>query len=245
MPTYTGTQIARSALREIRILDPIEAGASELIDDAITVGSDLLDTWRKEKLTVSGVTRNVFSLTANTQSYTIGSGGTFNQDWPTAIEKWSVIPDDDAADPDEHNMGRPYTWDQWQSVRVKGTTGAYPTVMYYDRRWSAGLGNCLFYPIQDNGDVDVVLYTHVPAITSLVAATSYNLRPGFHRALKLNLAVELADRYGKAVTTRLEKRAADALASLKRHNIIPKESPTRDEFIIGTRRRGFNVYTGS
>ena len=242
--TYTGTQIVRGALREIRILDPIESGASELIDDAITVGSDLLDTWRTKKLTISGVTRNVYSLTANTQSYTIGSGGGFNQDWPTAIEKWSVIPDDTAANPVEHPIGRPYTWDQWQAVRVKSSTGAYPTTMYYDRRYAAGLGNCLFWPIQTGGAVDVVLYTHVPAITSLVAATSYDLRPGFHRALKLNLAVELADRYGKQVTDRLERRAAMALADLKIHNIIPKESPTRQEFLIGTRLRTFNVRTG-
>ena len=244
MPTYTGTELARGALREIGILDPTEDGLAEQINDAITVGTDLIDEWRTSKLTISGVTRSVYSLTSGTQSYTIGSGGAFNQDWPTRIEFWSRIPDDDATDPVEQPMGRPYTYEQWQQVRIKTQDAAYPDKMYYDAAWAAGLGTCLFHPIPDNNDVDVVLYAYIAAITSLASGTSYNLRPAYAMALKTNLAVEIADRNGREVPPSLLSRARRSIASLKRHNKIILQTPIRPEFVIGQRGRSFNIRTG-
>lgn len=244
MPTYTGTEIVRHALREAGILDPTENGATEYITDGVVVATDLVDEWRTQKLTISGVTRSVYSLTSGTQSYTIGSGGTFDQDWPTKIEYWSRIPDDDATDPVEQPMGRPYTYEQWQQVRVKTTDAAYPDKLYYDSQWSAGLGNCLFHPIPDNNDVDVVLYSYIAGITSIVAATSYNLRPAYAMAFKTNLAVELCDRYGREVPNSLLARARRSLSSLKRHAKILSYAPIRAEFIIGGRNRAFNIRSG-
>lgn len=237
--------MARQALREIGVLDPVQAGHAEQLADAIIVGTDLVDSWRTRRLTISGVTRTVYSLTSGTQTYTIGSGGTFSQEWPESIPHWSVIPDDDATDVDELPMGRPYTDDEWQGIRVKSDTADYPTVMYYDRRFVAGLGNCLFWPVPDNGDVDVVLYNRVPAIVSIVAATTYNLRPGVARALKLNWAIELADRYGKPISSKLGKRAAEALRFLEKSNIIPRESSMRSEFAIGSTGQSFDIKRGS
>lgn len=245
MPSYAGSVLARQALREVGVLDPVQAGHAEQIADAIIVGTDLLDSWRTKRLTISGVTRTVYSLTSGTQAYTIGSGGAFDQEWPESIPHWSVIPDDDATDVDEYPMGRPYTDDEWRVIRVKSDTAAYPTVLYFDRRFVAGLGTCLFWPVPDNGDVDVVLYNRVPAIVSLVAATTYNLRPGMARALKLNWAIELADRYGKPVSASLERRAREALRSLEKSNIIPRESSMRAEFAIGATGSGFDIRRGS
>ena len=244
--TYTGAELARGALREIGVLDPTEAGSAELLDDAIAVGTDLIDEWRNNKLLISGVTRNVYGLTSGTQSYTIGSGGTFNQDWPQSIVYWSRIPDDDATDPVEQPMGRPLTYDQWQQVRVKTLDGKYPNKMYYDRRYSAGLGNCLFHPIPDNNDVDIVLYTYVPAITTLVSGTSYDLRPGMAMAIKTNLAVELLDGRFKRPGdwSGLYRRATRSLASVKLNNHIPKEAKIHPNFAIGSRGRSLNIYTG-
>lgn len=243
--TYTGAQIVRAALREIGVIDPIDPAHAEQEADALEVGSDMLDDWRNHHLTIRGMTRTVYSLTSGTQNYTIGSGGTFDQDYPSEIVRWGVIPDDDATDPVEHPRGRPLTSDQWALIRVKSTDGTYPTELYYDERYAAGLGTISVYPIPDNGNVDIVLYNRIPAITTLVAATSYDLPPSYHRAIRLNLALELADHYGKTASDRLERRAALALGSLKRANIIPKESQGRPEFAIGTTRRTMNIYTDS
>lgn len=246
MPSYTGTQMARQALREIGVLDPTEDGSDELIADAILVGTDLIDEWRTTRRTISGVTRTAKTLTSGTQSYSVGSGGDINIDWPASIPYWSRIPDRTATDPVEQPMGRPLTYQEWQQVRVKSLTGAYPSVMYYDRQYSAGLGNVLFHPIPDNGNVQAVLYAFVPAITSIVAATTYDFRPGVALALKLNWAVELLDgRFKRAGDwSGLYRRAARSLASWKRSTAIPTEAAFRSDFAIGTRGRSINIYTG-
>lgn len=243
----TGTQIVTAALRELGVLDPIEAANAEQADDALTAGSELLDSWRTDRLTIGGLTIASYSLALNTQSYTIGDGGTFDQVWPEEIVAWSVIPDDAAADPLELPMGRPLTFDQWQAIAIKSQTGPRPTSLYYDAAYSAGLGTCWFHPIPDNSAVDVKLYARIPVLTTLAAATQYDLRPGVARALILNLAIELADRYGKTVTDRLERRAAEALGALRRSNIRPVQAGMRSEYAIGTAmgRRTFNVYNGS
>lgn len=209
------------------------------------VATDLVDEWRTHKLTISGVTRSVYSLTSGTQRYTIGSGGAFNQDWPTKIEYWSRIPDDDATDPVEQPMGRPYTYEQWQQVRVKTLDAAYPNKMYYDGAFTAGLGTCLFHPIPDNGDVDVVLYSYIAAITTIVAGTTYNLRPAYSRAFKSNLAVAFCIHYQRPVPEDLATVARLSLASLKRHAKVLSYAPIRSEFIIGGRNRSFNIRTDS
>ena len=245
MASYKGAEIARHSLREIGVLDPTEDGSDELIADALVVGTDLIDEWRNSKRTISGVTRSVYSLVSGTQSYSIGSVGTFNQDWPESIPYWSRIPDDTATDPVEQPMGRPLSYDQWQQVRVKSDDSSYPSKMYYDRKYDAGLGNCLFHPIPDNNKVDVVLYAFIPAITSLVSATTYDLRPGVKMALTLSLAVELLEGRFKRQGdwSGLYRRAARALAGWKRNTAIPKEAPIRSDFAIGTRGRGINIYT--
>jgi hypothetical protein len=243
MPSITGANICRQALREIGKLDPTETGEAELLDDTIEVATNFIDLWRRKHLTISGITRTVYSLVSGTQSYTIGSGGTFNQAWPTAIERWSVIPDDDATDPVEQPRGRPYTWAEWQAIRVKTQDGPYPSVMYWDRRYASGLGNLLFHPIPDNNDVDVVLYDAVPDITSLVLDTTYDLPPGLTQALILTLAVRLGHRHGKTVSADLKTEAREALGAVKAANHIPRETPIRPEFSIGRRHVATNLYT--
>jgi len=244
--TRTGLQLVTDSLREIRVLDPIEVPNAEQEADAIRAATEVVDAWRVDKLFIRGVTRSVYSLTTNTQNYTIGPLATFAQDYPSDIPSWSVIPDDDAADPVEQPRGRPLTYDEWQQVRVKSQTGAYPNRMFWNRLYDAnGRSTLSFHPIPNNGDVDVVLYSHIPQITSIVSGTSYDLPPAYGRALRLAIALELADRYGKKVTDRLERKAMEAIGRLKRANIKLRESPLRPEFAIGHGRGSMNIYTGS
>jgi hypothetical protein len=246
MPTRTGTEIVTRALKELGVLGPADVASGPELQDGLDIGTDLLDSWRTERLLIPFVTPTDYDLVANTQDYTIGSGGTWNQTYPYAIERWSVIPDDDAANPLEIPMGQPVPYEVWQQIGVKSTTGSHPTTLYFDRNFASGLGQCSVYPIPDNGNVDVRLYQAIPELTSLVAATEYDLRPGAMRAIITNLALELADGYGSAavVSPLLVQRAQQSKGSLKRGNRRPKETPLRPEYVIGGgRRRSFNVYT--
>ena len=244
----TGSALCADALKEIQVIDPTAAISAEQQTDALSAANDLLDLWRTKRLLVAGITINTYSLVSGTASYTIGSGGVFDQAYPQRIERWSVIPDDDATDPQEMSMGRPVTSDVWQGIRVKTQTGSRPTTLYYDRLYAAGLGLCYFHPVPDNNDVDVKLYCAIPSITALVAGTTYDLQPGMQNALTLGLALALGrGRYGKSavMTADLKEAAREALAAVMGANIVPKESPMRPEYAIGSGgRRNFNIYTG-
>jgi hypothetical protein len=247
MPKY-GADIARAALREIGVIDVLEPGGPELIANTIEAATDMLDSWRTENdLLVPAIIGYLYSLVANTQDYTIGDGGDFDQAWPTAIESWSVIPDDDAAQPLEQPRGKPLTWQEWQGIGVKALTAKHPTRMFFDRNWDAGLGQCSFWPIPDNNDVDVRLYQAVPALTTLVEATLYSLRPGVLLALQLNLAIEIAERNGVEVSDKLERRATRAIGRVRRANYVPRRAPLAAGFsTLGSgRRRALNIYTDS
>lgn len=235
-------------MREIGVLDPIEAGAAELWDDALAVGTDMIDAWRTEHLLIPAVTRTVFSLVSGTQSYSIGSAGTVSVDYPAEILSWSIIPDDDATDPIEIPMGRPLTTMEWQGIRIKTQDGR-PSSMWFDHRFAANLGLLYFHPIPNDSDFDAVIYCLIPELVSLVAATSYNLRPGYAEAIKTNLALRLCPRHGRRASVdfpELVATAKEAKAKLKRGNIRVEQAGIRREFAIGQGqgRRTFNVYTG-
>jgi hypothetical protein len=244
----TGTEIISDALHEIKVLDPTATAEGERLADGQRAADYLLDEWRTDRLTISGVTIASYNLVSGQQTYTIGSGGDFNQEYPESIAAWNCVQNRNASDPIELPMGRPYNSDEWRGIRIKSTRGPFPSVMYFDGKFTAGLGNCLFYPIPDNNNVQVKLYTFVPTVTSLDPNTTYQFAPGVANALMLNLALALAGGYGSAATLpeNLERRASKALAAAKRRNIRPKESPIRADFIIGDAigRRNFNIYTG-
>ena len=241
--SITGRNIVRDALRELGVIQANETPDGDATSQGLDVASDLLDSWRTERLTIGGVTIATYDLVAETATYTIGDGGDWDQNYPTAIERWSVIPDGGAADPVEIPRGRPLTPEEWQRIAVKTLTGAYPTRLYFDRAFSAGLGTVSVYPVPTTSDPDVKLYTLTPAIVALALNTAYTLTPGYVRALKLNLAIELASRYGKQPSASLDKRAAEAKGKLKVQHIQPRESPIRPAFLIGTSGRGHNIST--
>ena len=240
----TGTEIVMDALREIAVLDPVEAVEGEMLGHALRVGSDLVDAWMSQRQMISGVVISTFTLKAQ-QDHTIGPSGDLNiTPRPVTIESWSAIPDNDAANPQELLMGRPLTWEEYQDIPVKSTTATFPTKMYYDRQHgSTGLGTCSFYPVPDNTDVDIKIYAGKAAITSLVAATSYNLAPGYAQCLKLNLALRLAPAYEKAqVSQLLVEDARTSLKWVKTSNYRPIEQQIRPDFQLRHGYgRGYNL----
>lgn len=245
----TGADLARAALRAIGALDPTEAGEAEDLADVLAIGTRLVDAWRTDDLTISGTTRSVYPLTANTQSYTIGDGGTFNQQYPADIMRWGVIPDDTATHPDEKPMGRPLTMLEWGAIRIKSQTAGFPTRLAWDERYAAGFGRILVHPIPNNNNVSVVLYQKVPAIVSLVSATTYTLQPGAEQALVTNLAREVALTGGFEVPemtlAKVTARADYWLGKLRRKNYRPTTAPLNPGFAtVGSRhRKTFNVRT--
>lgn len=202
----------------IGVLDPSEAADANQAAGALTALNSMIDAWNVDNLMVYTIERTVFPLSSGVQSYTLGTGGTFNMARPAAIENISILLTGTTP-----NIEIPIKIDQdedWQGITVKSVTSSYPTEVY-----PAGdfpLNTLYFWPIP-NGPCSVVLYcwNRLAAYTSVNDTVS--LPPGFDRALRYNLAVELAAEYGTQPLPTVSQGAITSKASLRRLNWTPKE----------------------
>ena len=193
----TANDLIGRTLRSIGVLASGETATSNEVSDALTILNNMVDTWGTERLTIYTVARTAFNLTSSTQDYTIGSGGTFNIARPV----WIVA--------------------AWQQIGIKGTTSTYPTAFYYDKTWTAGLGQISVWPVPDNSNAQLVLYTPTALTQFADLTTAYTFPPGYEEALRYQLALRLAPEFGVNLSPDIRALASQTFANIKRANIRP------------------------
>ena len=207
----TADDLLRSALRRIGVLASGETYTAQEGLDGLAVLNALIDEWRTQRLTICTQARSTYTLTANTASYTVGVGGTFNQQRPLWWDAVTYVQDDGSETP--LHIFRPGEWERLD----KTLTSTIPTGVRIGTNYS--LTTLTFYPIPTTA-VGVALYYPASHLTSIDALTSaVSVPPGGWNALRYNLALELSEEYGKPPTPLLVKRAAESLANWKRTNI--------------------------
>lgn len=123
--------------------------------------------------------------------------------------------------------------DKYVALGLKGIAGPWPTDLYYDRTYP--LGNLYFYPNPSMaGECHLWTDTLLSDFTS--TSSAINLPQGYARAIKTNLAIELAAEYGKAVSPTLAVRAKEAKALVKSLNAVPAVEAFFDQHILKSRR---------
>jgi hypothetical protein len=241
----SATDIITRALRLLGVTGATDTPEAEELAVGKIALDDFVDSLGLERASIFTVGRNVYPLSNGVASYTIGTGGTFNQIRPVWIDNASVIPDRTATPALEIPIGRPINIAEWQGITDKSSTAPWPTACYYDFAWSAGLGNLSVYPVPNTGLASLVLYTPSAATAFADLTTVYALPPGWSRMYRYNLAMELADDFGKNPSSRVERIAIQALAAVKRANVRPTDA-TLDPLMPGLRGSGrFDLYTGS
>lgn len=85
-----------------------------------------------------------------------------------------------------------------------------------------------------------MLYSWKPFSSFASVNDEIELPPGYERALRYNLAVELYPEYGKEPPASIYSAAQESKAAIKRMNIKPSYLVT-DPFFT---RRPFNILTG-
>lgn len=244
MPSYSVTDFGTRALRLLGVIDATATPSAEDIQTCFDALNDMVDDWGTQRQTIYKITRNVFSLTANTASYTLGSGGTWNIVRPVWIERVSVIPTNSGTGntgPMEIPIGYTLDIQEFQQITIKTATSTFPQCIYWDRGWSAGLSTVQVYPVPTSSDGAIVLYTPTAVTQFTDLSTEYTFPPGYAKALRYNLAVELAPEYGIEPPDTVRKIAMESLADIKRANSAPIEAQF-DAALIGVAGR-YNIYT--
>jgi hypothetical protein len=125
----------------------------------------------------------------------------------------------------------------WQLTQGKATTGT-PAFLWPEMQYP--LVKLWLNPIPVNAD-SLILYAwqQLGAFASVNA--TFDMPPGYMRALRYNLARELAPEYGLSLSVEATKIADESLAAIKRGNSKP--SFMRSDAAL-LRRGPFNVVSG-
>jgi len=208
----------KQALVLIGVIDPTEDVSAEDAEVGLDVLNDWIDALGTQRLTMYVVTRTTKTLTSGTASYTIGSGGDINIVRPQWIENAGLILDTTATTPTEVAI-QVLSDDAYAQTAMKTLTSSLTSAIWYDHNWSAGLGRVYVFPIPTVSTTQLVLYAPTALTEFANLSNDYTFPPGYRRAIRYNLALELVSHYPTATPPPdLIRKASDALGDIKRAN---------------------------
>ena len=220
---YTAQDFVTKAYRLLNVIDSISTPEPEQLVTGFETLNEMIDDWRIQSAIILTIQPNRHELFANKQEYTIGPGGDFDQTRPAEITRWSVIIDRNANPIIRIPHKRALTLAEWQDIPIQAITGSYPARLYYDRNYDPrGLGKIWTYPMTTQSCVDLELWTPEPLAYFANLTRPYAFAPGYTRAIRYSLALELATDYPGVVTDEVKMMAARSVATVKRANFRPR-----------------------
>lgn len=206
----TGLDLVKASLRLIRAIGAGETPSAEDSDDALKAINLMLEAWGLERLIVSEIRDESFTLAVSTASYTIGSGQTWNTTKPTMIQSAYVR---------ESTIDYPVsiiTSKMYYALSQKALTSTLPDKLYYLNALNSATGTVYVHPVPTVANT-IYLQTWRP-ITAFTLAGTVALPPGYERAIKYNGAIELAPEWGKVASAEIVEIARESKAAIKRIN---------------------------
>jgi hypothetical protein len=235
----TALSTLRTALTLIGVLDPLETPDSDTAAQALACLQDLIEAWATERLTIPTVPRTVFTLAANTATFTIGTGAVLDTPRPLTIEGAAYV---SGTGPTAVDLPLAiYTDAEWQAIPQKATTASAPVGIYYDYGFSAaGYGTITLVPVPTT--ITTLVLDLPTAIVGPVALTTTMLYPpGYAKAFKYALALECAPLFGVEPPAVVLQEAVTSKAAIKRANTRPLALAL--DRALG-RAPVFNIWTG-
>ena len=208
----TALQLITGAMRLIEAVESGETPTTDEQTDALAVLNQLLDSWSIQGLAVYRREFSPYVTAASQASYVIGAGEEWDGARPTAIADAYVTINDIDYPLDI------LTDSQYASEPNKTLQASMPTGIYYDPSYPDG--RVYVVPVPDAALT--ITLVHDEAFTALASvSTSLSFPPGYERALRYALAVELAPEFGKKPSPIVISTAAESIGLIKARNIQP------------------------
>lgn len=235
----TPRDLITGSLRLIGVVASGETPPASELTDGMSALNDMLDSWSVEGLIVYKTTRESFALVANQAQYTMGTSGTpdFSSARPVDIEDAAIelttssptveVPMDILND------------HQWAAEKIKGTTSTIPTKLHPQGTYPNETFD--IWPVPQT-NYNLILYTKKPLTTFTSLSTAISVPPGYQRAMRYNLAIELAPEYGKEPSQTVLDIADKSRRWVKRQNSKPRYLEM--DAGAGGRGKRFNILSG-
>jgi hypothetical protein len=240
---YSAQDFVTKALRLLNVVDQVSIPEAEQMQQGLDALNEMLDDWRLHTQLVLTIQPYRHQLRQGQQVYTIGPGADFDQARPIEVTRWSCILDRNAHPIIRIPHARALTLKEWQAIPQQDTGGSVIQAIYYDRGWDmAGWGKVTVYPVPTVSVLDLEMWLPTPMQGFANLSRLYAFPPGYTRAIRYNLAVELASDYPGSLTQEINLLAVQALATVKRSNFRPRYAEF-DRAIVGARGRRYDPYT--
>lgn len=208
----TVRDLVRGSLRLIGAVASGETPSANEQSDALSVLNDMLDSWTVSGLLIFETARESFALTPGKQTYTLGSGGDFNTARPIQITDATIEQNGNEIPLEIINTN------QWSEVNLKNTQSTIPQKMFLSGDFP--LDQVSLWPLPSVAN-NLILYSLKPLGNFTTASDSIVFPQGYARALRYNLALELALEFGKEPSPTIQAIAMESKAELMRLNIQP------------------------
>jgi len=201
------------------------------------------DSWSNESLTCYALLEQSFPLTVGISQYTIGPGGMVNQSRPLRVKYG-----DGAAYIQDSNFNRypveVLQQSDWNLIgNLANINSDIPTRMFYNPQYPLGIINVWPVPL-----TDWTLYfdSYLTFVGFPNLATPMALPPGYGRAIKRNLNLELWPYFksdGSSPSPLMVLQARQSLGAIKRTNVRPYRA-LFDRSLLRFPRESYNIYRG-
>lgn len=230
----TVRDIINGSLRLIEELGAGQVASAEDTQDAFTALLAMLDSWSIQGGCIFTEVIETFPLTTGVSTYTIGSGGNFNTTRPVKLRSMTYSLGSDTFEQDLEIIDM----EEYAYQNDKTTVG-YSKRVYYNANYP--LASFIFNPVPTSGFVKI--YSEKPLSTFASINDTLVLPPGYERALKYNLAVEIAPEYGKQPSQTVMMIAVESKQAVENKNLEnDKNTTVTDDGLLN--RDTFNIYSG-
>ncbi len=231
-----GDQI-NGALRLLGVLAEGESPSADTANDALFALNQLIDSWNTERLSVFQTQDQTYTWPSNTLTQSLGPSGDFLGNRPVFFDDATYFRDASTG----VSFGVKFiNQQQYDGIAVKTVTSTYPQVIWVNMTYPNV--QLTIYPVPTRP-----LEWHFVSVAELLnpptLSTVLTLPPGYLRAFRYNLAVELASEFGVEPTAQVQRIAMISKRNLRRVN-NPDDVASMPYPIIATRQK-FNVYAGN
>ena len=227
----------KASLRLIGQLAEGEEPSPQAAQDALSAMNQMIDSWNTERLAVFCTEDQVFNWPAGEITQTLGPSGDFVGNRPILIDDATYFRD---ASTNVSYGIKLINQQQYNGIAVKTVTSTYPQVMFVNNTFPDI--TMTIYPQPTR-----VLEWHFVSVQELTKPATLNtvlsFPPGYLRAFKYNLAMEIANEFGVEPMPQVQRIAMTSKRNLKRIN-NPDDVMSMPYSLVATRQR-FNIYAGN
>lgn len=235
--TATTTELINGALRLLGILAEGETPSADTSNDALTAMRQMIDSWNTEDLMIFNTQDQVFNWPSSTKTRSLGPSGDFVGNRPVIMDDSTYF-----RDPGTNvSYGiKIINQQQYDGIAVKTVTSTYPQVMWINMEFPNI--SMTIYPVPTR-ELEWHFISYDELTNPVTLADTLAFPPGYLRAFRYNLAMEIAPEFGVEPAAQVQRIAIVSKRNLKRIN--NPDDVMALPYAVVSQRQKFNIYSGS